>query len=89
MWGNNAQPYWSEHFGGQGGIRAEYAHPNYSLVALRGKAGALLDQLQCLFIDVTTGEVHESPRFGGDGGNGFLYQAPQGQWIDCIRMGSG
>ncbi len=49
----------------------------------------MLDQLQCLFIDVTTGQFHQSPVFGGNGGNEFMFQAPQGQWIDKLLLGSG
>lgn len=90
MWGQQGNNYWSEHFGGHGGAGpTEFGQPSFSLVAIRGRAGAMLDQLQCLFIDTNSGQFHESPTFGGNGGNAFVYQAPQGQWIDCIRIGSG
>lgn len=92
MWGQqggNSQGSWSEHFGGHGGGPGEFAQPTFSLVAIRGRCGAMLDQLQCLFIDVTTGQFHQSPVFGGNGGNEFMFQAPQGQWIDKLLLGSG
>ena len=76
----------SQHMGGHGGGPFEFVQPNLCLVGIRGKAGASIDQLQFLFIDINSGRHVESPPFGGNGGNHFCWQAPEGEWIDEIKM---
>jgi hypothetical protein len=90
MWGGQQHGNYqkSNHFGGQGGGTAEFAQPNLSLVAVRGRCGAALDQIQFLFVDINSGQYVESPRWGGTGGGEFIYQAPPGQWIDNIEVNS-
>ena len=75
----------SQPVGGNGGVAHEFGQPNYSLVAIRGRCGGAIDALQCLFVDINTGQFVESGRYGGNGGGDFEYPAPPGAWIDCIR----
>ena len=82
MYGNNVQC--SQPVGGHGGHPHEFMQPTYSLVAIRGGAGAALDSIQCLFKDINSGQFVESPRWGGGGGNQYEYQAPPGAWIDRV-----
>lgn len=92
MWGQgqgqgfNQGLTWSQTFGGNGGGPAEFAGPNYSLIAARGKGGGSMDSVQFLFVDVTTGQCVETPRWGGLGGGDWAFQAPPGQWIDKIYV---
>ena len=81
----------SDFYGGGGGANYfEFSqNSNLSLVAVRGKAGACLDSIQFLFVDTTNGQYVESPRFGGLGGNEFMYQAPPGQWITKVWFNVG
>ena len=72
----------SGQFGGNGGGPFDFVRPTLSLVGVRGKAGASIDQIQFLFVDVNTGQFAETPRWGGNGGGHFEWQAPIGEWID-------
>ena len=47
-----------------------------------------MDQIQFLFRDINTGHFIESGRYGGNGGRPWAYQAPPGQWIDKIWVGT-
>ena len=78
------QPQLSQCIGGHGGSHHQFMQPNYSLVAVRGRCGGAIDQVQFLFIDINSGQFHESGRYGGNGGNAFEFQAPPGAWIDRI-----
>ena len=79
------QPQQSQLYGGNGGHMNEFTHNyNLCLVGVRGRSGANLDQLQFLFRDITTGQFIESGRYGGNGGSAWIYQAPEGQWIDKV-----
>ena len=45
----------SNHFGGYGGGGVDFTqNPNLSLVGARGKYGELIDNIQFLFVDITT-----------------------------------
>ena len=52
---------WSQRFGGTGGA---YPFNNenhaFSLVAVRGRSGTLLDSIQCLFVNIDSGQYSES-----------------------------
>ena len=56
--GQQMQPMqWSEWAGGQGGNPTDFSgNPNLCLVAVRGRCGELVDNLQFLFLDVNTGQ---------------------------------
>lgn len=87
MWGQQGgQTQWSQVFGGSGGSAHDHVGQTWSLVGVRGKSGALVDQLQFLFVDINTGQFTQSPRWGGNGGDHFTFQAPVGQWIDRISV---
>ena len=79
------------YFGSHNGHLTDFTqNNNLSLVAVRGRHGALVDQIQFLFIDINTHQYVESPACGGSGGSEFMFQAPPGQWINkiMIRVGA-
>ena len=80
MWPNE-QPGRKEsiHFGGKGGSAVDFTqNSNLSLMAVRGRQGQFLDQIQFLFEDSNTGQYIESPKCGGKGGSEWMFQAPPG-----------
>jgi hypothetical protein len=82
---------WSQQYGQNGGHTPYLVqNQNYSLVGVRGRFGDVLDSIQFLFIDITTGQYHESPKLGGNGGEfPFNWQCTMGQWIDKVHIRCG
>jgi hypothetical protein len=91
MWGNQGfnQPVKSPWYGGLGGVPGEFKGPNYSLIAVRGRNGSLVDNLQFLFVDIHTGQCVETPVLGGKGGSKFEFQCLPGEWISKIHLATG
>lgn len=91
MWGGQQEPNYEQSpmFGSMAGQHQELIQPSLSLVGCRGRCGALIDQIQFLFVDINTGQYIETPRWGGQGGGEFEFQAPAGQWIDHIHVSHG
>ena len=59
-------------FGGDGRNKPHQKYqemdPNWSLVGVRGRHGASIDQIQFLFVNINTGKFHETGVWGGNGG---------------------
>ena len=80
---------WTTDYGGKGGHSFVFSDNSFSLIRVRGKCGAMVDQLQFTFVNIHTGIKHQSEAYGGEGGGYFDWQVPQGEWITTIYIMSG
>lgn len=80
---------WGHICGGSSGKPFEFVNQKLALIGVKGKAGALVDQLQFLFVDPQTGQFQTTPVVGGHGGADFSIECPPGQFISKIHVWSG